>query len=151
MKRNGKTYDVVLCIVCHLTAYIVANPCTGTGLTSVDVAQPRVDRVFVHFGLQSAIYSDHDHLINGEFCNEFFRPSGVDEDRRPVYEPKSNECAENAVQLVVQRLCKLPEQKGSEDWVVSLPLAIWGLNDLPGPVTEFSPYRLVFGRWPIRF
>ena len=151
VKRNGKTYDVVLCIVCRLNGYIVAIAYTEAGLTCADVAQLMVDRVFVHFGLPSAIYSDHDHLINAEFCKEFFRLSGVDEYKSPVYKPKSNGRAKNAVQLVVQSLRKLLEQKGSKDWVVLLPLAIWGLNDLPGRVTGFSRYRLVFGRHPVGF
>ena len=110
-----------------------------------------VDRVFVHFGLPSAIYSDHDHLINAEFCKQFFRLSGFDEYKSPVYKPKSNGCAEKAVQLVVHSLRKLLEQKGSKDWVALLPLAIWDLNDLPGPVTGLSTHRPVFGRHPIGF
>ena len=110
-----------------------------------------VDRVFVHFGLPSAIHSDHNQLINAEFYKEFFRLSGVDEYKSPVYKTKSNGCAENAVQLVVQSLRKLLEQKGSKDWVALLPLTIWGLNDLPGPLTGFSTYTLVFGRRPIEF
>ena len=37
------------------------------------------------------------------------------------------------------------------DWIYALPFALWGLNDLPGPVAPYSPHRLVFGRDPIRF
>ena len=39
VKRNAKTYDVVLCIVCRSTGYIMAIPCTEAGLTSGDVAR----------------------------------------------------------------------------------------------------------------
>ena len=31
----------------------------------------------------------------------------------------------------------------------ALPLALWGLNDLPGAVSPYSPHRLVFGRDPL--
>ena len=35
-------------------------------------------------------------------------------------------------------------------WLEALPLALWGLNDLPGAVAPYSPHWLVFGRDPIR-
>ena len=142
---------MVLCFLCRLTGYIVAIPCTEAGLTSAAVAQFMVERVFVHFGLPSAIYSDHDHLINAEFCKEIFRLSGVDEYKSIVYKPKSNGRAKNSVQLVVQSLRKLLERKGSKDCVVLLPLATCGLNDLPGPLRGASPYKLVLGRHRIGF
>ena len=31
-------------------------------------------------------------------------------------------------------------------WYHALPLALWGLNDLPGLVAPYSPHREVFGR-----
>ena len=34
-------------------------------------------------------------------------------------------------------------------WLEALPLALWGLNDLPRAVVPYSPHRLVFGRDPI--
>ena len=41
-------------------------------------------------------------------------------------------------------------QKQATNWLELLPLALWCLNDLPGPA-GFSPHRLVFGRAPIGF
>ena len=34
-------------------------------------------------------------------------------------------------------------------WLEALPLALWGLNDLPGAVAPYSPHRPVFGRDPV--
>ena len=34
-------------------------------------------------------------------------------------------------------------------WLEGLPVALWGLNDLPGASTPYSPHRLVFDRDPI--
>ena len=31
-------------------------------------------------------------------------------------------------------------------WLVALPLALWGLNDIPGAVAPYSPHRVVFAR-----
>ena len=48
--KNGIVYDYALCVVCRLTGTVVAIPCVKKGLTSSDVAQMFVERVFVHFG-----------------------------------------------------------------------------------------------------
>ena len=34
-------------------------------------------------------------------------------------------------------------------WLEALPLALWGLNDLPGAVAPYSSHWLVFGPDPI--
>ena len=41
--------------------------------------------------------------------------------------------------------------QGPHSWYHALPLALWGLNDLPGLAAPYSPRRLVFGRDPVRF
>ena len=107
--------------------------------------------VFVTFGLPVAIYPDWDKLINLELCKELFKLTGIDEYNSPVYRPKSNERAENAIRLVVNSLGKLLNQKQRKDWVQLLPLELWSLNDTPGPITGYSPYRLILGRHPIGF
>ena len=38
-----------------------------------------------------------------------------------------------------------------QDWLQLLPLTVWGLNDLPGPIQGCSPHRVVFGRDPVGF
>ena len=55
-------------------------------------------------------------------------------------------------ELSVSVICSLRqfyEQRGKQKhsiWITSLPLALWGLNDLPTPVHTYSALRLVFGR-----
>ena len=142
-------YDYAFRVVWRLTGYVVAVPCVKKGLTSSDVAQMFVGRLFVHFGLPAAICSDWAKLMNAEFCKAFVKLTGIDECKSPVYRPKSNRRAENAVQLVVNSFRKLLNQKHNKDWVQLLPLALWSLNDTPGPTTVYAPYRLVFGRHPI--
>ena len=65
---------------------------------------------------------------------------------------KPNRPAERAVQSVICSLRQFLEQRGKgkhSNWITSLPLALWGLNDLPGAVHPYSSHRLVFGREPI--
>ena len=32
-----------------------------------------------------------------------------------------------------------------------LPLALWALNEIPGPVSGYAPLRIVYGREPVGF
>ena len=67
-----------------------------------------------------------------------------------VYIPQSNGRAERAVQSIINalRLYVVFRELG---WIYALPFALWGLNNLPGPIAPFSRHRLVFGRDPIMF
>ena len=55
-----------------------------------------------------------------------------------------------AAKSVVNALRHFLEERPG-NWVEALPMALWGLNDLPGAVTPYSPHRLVFGRDPPGF
>ena len=55
-----------------------------------------------------------------------------------------------AVKSVVMALSHFLNQR-PRSWYHSLPLALWGLNDLPGLVAPYSPHRQVFRRDPVGF
>ena len=55
-----------------------------------------------------------------------------------------------AVKSVVMSLRHFLTQR-PHSWYHALPLALWGLNDLPGLVAPYSPHRLVVGRDPVGF
>ena len=60
-----------------------------------------------------------------------------------IYRPKSNGRAERAVQSTMNTLRQYPLSRNLS-WLEALPLALWGLNDLPRAVASYSPHRLVF-------
>ena len=55
-----------------------------------------------------------------------------------------------AVKSVVMSLKYFLTQR-PRSWYHALPLALRGLNDLPGLVAPYSPHRLFFGREPVGF
>ena len=54
------------------------------------------------------------------------------------------------MKAVINSLRRFLDQR-SKKWVHSLPLALWGLNDLPVVVALYSPHTLVFVRDPVGF
>ena len=70
--------------------------------------------------------------------------SAVEQHEGVIYQLQSNGRAQVAVKSVVNALCRFLEER-PENSVQALLLALWGLNDLLGVVTPYSPHRLVFG------
>ena len=151
VKQGAVVYDSVFVIVCRLTGYVMALPCSTT-ITSSELASLFLTRFLTFFGLPKEIFSDVDKIMHADFFSTFCQLSGIEEYRSPVYRKKSNGRAERAVQVVVDSLRKLLQQAGrNRKWTDLLPLALWCANDMPGAVSGFSPHRLVFGRDPIGF
>ena len=147
---NGNTYDYVLVVVCRLTGYVVALPCSKT-ITAEQLAELFLNRVVSFMGLPQQTFSDHDHLVTAKFFTTLCSLSGIDMKQSPIYRPRSNGRAERAVQVVIDSLRKFLEQTRKKNWAQLLPLAVWAANDIPGPIHGYSPHFLLFGRHPIGF
>ena len=89
-------------------------------------------------------------VITSEFTRHLCALSGIEQHQSVIYYPSSNGRAEAAVKAVVMALRNFLSQRPGK-WVQSLPLAVWGLNDLPGLIAPYSPLRIVFGRDPVGF
>ena len=154
--RSKVEYDSELVVVCCLTRYVRAIPCNER-MTSEQLASLFLEQVVSFFGLPKEPFSDNDKIIDASFFSTFCKLSGIEEYRSPVYCARSNGRAECAVQVVIDSLRKLLEQvsaqkvKHKHTWLDLLPLAIWSGNDLPGPISGYSPHRLLFGRYPVGF
>ena len=96
------------------------------------------------------IYSDNQSIISSEFFDALCGLAGVTQAKSIVYRPQSNGCAERAVQSIRNAL-RLYLVFNKLDQVYALPLALWCLNDLLGPIARYSPHRQVFGRDSIGF
>ena len=147
---NGNTYDYVLVVVCRLTGYVVAVPCSKT-LTALGLADLYLERVVPVMGMPQEIFSDQDHLVTAEFFSELCKLSGISMKQSTIKRPQSNGRAERAVQVVVESLRQWLVKTTQQNWAQLLPLAIWASNDIPGPISGYSPHYLVFGRNPIGF
>ena len=97
------------------------------------------------------MFSDSASVINSDLLTEVFGLSGIGHHKSVIYEPATNDRAEAAVKSVVMALSKFVNQRPRSRYH-ALPLALWGLNDLPGLVAPFSPtgWSLERNLWVLR-
>ena len=135
-KSTGKKVDYLMVIVCRQTGYVLAIPCQERGSDSKTAASLFLDRCVHMFGLPNEFICDNASIINSEVLKDLFAMIGIEQHSSVAYRPQSNGSAKRAVQSIVNSLRQYLEQRGGSgkhSWVESLPLALWALNDLPGP------------------
>ena len=144
-------YDYLMEIVDGLTGYVLALPCRKKGLMAKKAAELFLERCVFLMGLPKDITADNAGTTNGNFWDTLSTLSGMEQCKTEGYRPSSNGRAERAVQTVSNTLRNFLEQSRREGstWPQLLPQALWGLNDLPGVISGFSPHRLLFGREPV--
>ena len=142
---DGAEYDYVLVVVCRLSGYVLAFPCLKAGLTAERLARLYMEKFVALIGLPHEIMSDNDHLITSKFFTTLCQCAGISQLTSILYRPRGNGRAEAAVRHVVEIL-RRSLAMAKENWVVTLPWALFTLNDLPGVLGRHSPYKIVFGR-----
>ena len=120
---NGNTYNYVLVVVCLLTGYVVAVPCSKT-LTALAVADVYLERLVPVMDMRQEIVSDQDHLVTAEFFSVLCELSGISMKQSTIKRPQSNARAERAVQVVVESLRQWLVKTTQQNWAQLLPLAI---------------------------
>ena len=128
----------------------MAIPTRKLGLDSRKLAEIFLDRVVLFMGLPKEVYSDNASVLSSQFLDTLFSVGTIEQHSSVPYKPATNGGAEMAVKSVVMLLRHFLTQQ-PRSWYHALPLALWGLNDLPGLVAPYSPHRLVFGRDPVGF
>ena len=98
-------------------------------------------------GLPNEIVSDNDHLISSSFLKTLCELVGIEQHFSIIYRPKGNGRAEAAVKAVVSmlRICLADSNK---TWLTILPWVLFQINNLPGLISSYSPFKIIFGRDP---
>ena len=128
----------------------MAVPCRKTH-DARSLADLYLEGVVPIMGLPQEIFSDQDHLVPCEFFRELCKLSEVSMRQSTLKRPRSNSCAEGAVEVVVESLRQWLLKTASKDWAQLLPLAVWALTDIPGPISGYSSQYPVFGHNPVGF
>ena len=149
-EHNTVQYDYCMVVVCSPSGYVLALPTTNSGLESRKAAELFLERVVYSMALPACIFADNQSIITSNFTTQLCSLSGIEQHQSVIYYPSSNGRPEAAVKSVVMALRKFFHQ-WADKWVQALPLALLGLNDLPGLIAPDSHHRLVFGRDPLGF
>ena len=140
---DGKNYIMV--VVCRLSGYIVAIPCSKDGLTSEETAKLFLEHCVHFMGLPCEIVSECDTRLTSQWFLTLCTLLGIEQHIAIIYRPKGNGRAEAAVRAVVQML-RLTLEKNPGRWTERLPWAVYYINALPGLILPHSPHKIVFGR-----
>ena len=88
LKVGHQQYNSIIAVVCRLTGYIVALPCSNT-LSSEALTSLFSERVLSFMGLLDEIFSGHDSILKANFFDVLMKLSGVEDHKSTVYNPKN--------------------------------------------------------------
>ena len=151
--RKGYTVDCCFVIVDRATGYVIAIPATLIGLDARKLAELFLEKCVFFTGVPNKILRDNAKYFNNKFVTTLCNLAGISTHESVIYDHKTNRRAERAVKSVVETLRVYLQETNTptSQWYWKLPMALWGLNDLPGAIAPYSPHRLLFGRDPIGF
>ena len=151
--RKGYTVDCCFVIVDRATGYVIAIPATLKGLDARKLAEIFLEKCVFFTGVHNEILRDNAKYFNNKFVTTLCNLAGISTHESVIYDHKTNGRAERAVKSVVEILRVYLQETNTptSQWYWKLPMALWGLNDLPGAIAPYSPHRLLFGRDPIGF
>jgi hypothetical protein len=74
---------------------------------------------------------------------------GVEAAFASMYHPQSNGAVEKAITLIFSAIKKILEDQSKGKWAEELPRVVWSHNTSVCRVTNFTPFRLLYGEEPI--
>ena len=104
-------------------------------------------------GVSNEILRENANYFNNKFVTTLCNLAGISTHESVMYDHRTSGRAERAVKSVVQTLRVYLQETNTptSQWYSKLPMALWGLNDLPGALAPYSPHRFLFRRDPIGF
>jgi hypothetical protein len=144
---HGKTYDAFLLCVDRHSGWMVARPCTKDGLTGEVAAHLMLETSWGEFGIPSTIMSDQGPQFANAWWKTMCARLGIRQAFSQAHRPQANGRAEVAGKVVKDTMRRLLLDKTVVmTWVEALPRALRIYHDTVNPLTNMSPYQIVFGR-----
>ena len=149
--RKGYTVDCSFVISDRATGYVIAIPATLKGLDARKLVELFLEKCVFFTGVPNEILRDNAKYSNNKFVTTLCNLAGISSHESVIYDHKTNGWAERAVKSVVETLRVYLQETNTptSQWYWKLPMALWGLNDLPGAIAPYSPHLPLFGRDPI--
>ena len=151
--RKGYTVHCCSVIVDRATGYIIVIPATLKGLEAGKLAECLLEKCAYITGVPSEILRDNGKYLNNKFVTTLCNLARISTHESVIYDHKTNGRDERAAKGIVETLRVYLQETNTptSQWYWKLPMALWGLNDLPGAIAPYFPHRLLLVRDPIEF
>ena len=135
----------LMVITDHFTQYTQAYV---TPNQTAPVAKTLWEQFLTHYGWPSKILTDQGKSFENNLFRELCALAQVQKLRTTPYRPQSNGSCERFNQMLIRMLGTLPQhvKRNWSEWVYSLMHAY---NATVSQATGFSPFHLMYGRYPI--
>ena len=135
----------VLVLQDHFSKYIVAYVVKDqTALTAMHILRYGY---FALFRAPAYLISDQGKAFTSQIVKDLCKLYGVQKLRTLPYHAQTNGQVERMNQTIIHMIGKLGEDQKA-CWLEHLPELLLAYNAMRSAVTGYSPYYLLFGRWP---
>ena len=141
----GQTFDAFLMCVDRHSGWMIAKPTQKAGLTGEKAAHLMLDSTWGEVGIPSVITSDQGPQFVSQWWVTMCSRLGIRHAYSQAHRPQANGRAEVAGRVVQDILRKLLIDSDIQ-WIEALPRALRIHHDMVDPLTNLSPYEIVFGR-----
>ena len=135
----------VLVLQDHFSKYIVAYVVKDQ--TAHTAAETLRNGYFGLFGAPAYLVSDQGKAFTGHVITHLCELYGVQKLRTSPYHAQTNGQVERMNQTIIRMIGKLEEDRKA-CWSKHLPELLLAYNATCSAVTGYSPYYLIFSRWP---
>ncbi len=144
LPKTKEGYDCIVVFCCKLTKQ-VHLAATTTTVTGLGLAKLFVQNVYKLHGLPSAIISDRDRRMTGNFWQELHRILGTRLAMSTAYRPETDGQTER-LNRTLEELLRHYVNSHTNDWHDFLGQAEFAINSSTAFTTGQTPFRCVYGR-----
>jgi len=145
-EHNGLTYDSILTVTCKLTKMVHLIPLNTTASAS-EVAKLFFQNVVRIHGLPLLIISDRDVKFTSNFWKSLFKSFNTQLMFSSSYHPQTDGQSERT-NRTVEQLIRTTVGLNETEWLESLPLIEFTINNAVNSSTGFSPFYLNYNFHP---
>jgi hypothetical protein len=131
----------------HFTKWIEEKPLVN--IAAVGLERFFWQNIIYYFGVLRKITVGNAKQFDCHIFKDFCHQMGVEAAFASVYHPQSNSVVEKANTLIFSAIKKILEDQLTEKWAEELPMMVWSHSTSVCRVTNFTPFKLLYGEEPV--
>ena len=145
LERSKGGFENILVITDHFSRYAQAIPTRNQ--TAQTTARALFENFFLHYGFPAKLHSDKGANFESKVIKKLCEVAGIQKTRTTPYHPMGNGMVERFNHTLLNMLGTMSE-KQKTDWKAHVPSFTHAYNAAVHESTGFSPFYLMFGRYP---